>query len=456
MLKTAAFYNEFGTIVTVSMRSSGTWRPHQWPLLLTLLFGKAIAFEPVNYGPLDLQANLEARMGLQYGTGINFGAGAFDAATETERANLSVVLEPKLAARWHTNRGEFYGGISIAAAMTSLDGELSGQFARAGDQALDFDDTYIGWRSGVLDISLGAQEFWVSDGFIIGDGNLDTGGSEGQYWVVPFGAWRNSAILRIDHDGWRADAFWLRADAYFGHAEVVGLNVEREVAFATIGAMYLEVINGDALNYDGINLWNMRATGIRIPGVDALELFAELAWETGTDNDAGGRDNDAFAWYLEGQYRFSELRWTPILTYRYSRFSGDDPDTPDNEEYRGLFYTFLKREFDTWYQGEVAGEYHLFNQNQITHMLKLKGYLTDEFAVAAYYYRHDLEEPQYLGTPLTSSTWADEVNLSLEYTLGERLFGYAGVAWSRPDSAAKATLGAEDFTVVQMLLYYTF
>ncbi len=427
-----------------------------WLLPLALLCAKTAAFETMAYGPLQLQTTVEARVGLQYGTGINYGLGAIDDLTATERATIAVALEPKLSALWALDTSQIYGGISVVAATTSLDGEISGQFGRAGDQAFDSDNAYLGWRSGAFDISFGAQEFWVSDGFIIGDGNLDTGGADGQVWVVPFGAWRNSAILRFASGPWRGDAFWLRADVDFGHAEVVGINIENDSDFATVGAMYLEIVDGDTFNYDGINLWNLRATRIRIPGVEGLELFAEFALESGTDVDGGGRNNAASAWYFEGQYRFSVLPATPTLIYRYSRFSGDELDTPDNEEYRGLFYTFLKREFDSWYQGEIAGEYHLFNQNQITHMVKLKVQASNELALSVYYYRHDLEEPQYLGTPLKSTAWADEVNLSVEYTLGERFFCYAGVAWSRPDTAARTLFGDDDFTVVQTLFYYAF
>ena len=72
-------------------------------------------------------------------------------------------------------------------------------------------------------------------------------------------------------------------------------------------------------------------------------------------DDGGGRDNDAIGWYVEGQYSFPGLPWTPKLIYRYIRLSGDEADTPENEEYRGLFYTIFKRDWDTWFQGEIAG-----------------------------------------------------------------------------------------------------
>ena len=108
-----------------------------WLLPLALLCAKTAAFETMAYGPLQLQTNVEARVGLQYGTGINYGLGAFDDLAATERATIALALEAKLSAHWALDTSQIYGGISVVAATTSLDGEISGQFARAGDQAFD-------------------------------------------------------------------------------------------------------------------------------------------------------------------------------------------------------------------------------------------------------------------------------------------------------------------------------
>ena len=45
----------------------------------------------------------------------------------------------------------------------------------------------------------------------------------------------------------------------------------------------------------------------------------------------------------------------------------------------------------------------------------------------------------------------------MEYFHGESCYGYAGIAWSRPDEAAQEVYGRnDDFTVIQTFLMYTF
>jgi hypothetical protein len=425
----------------------------------------APALEPVALGDMRFTPSLNSRLGLQYGTGINYGLGALDSLGETERSVLYLAFKPRLDADIplpdHALAGSsrIYGALSYVAATTTLDGELSGQVARAGDQAFNTDHAYVGWRNDVVDLSFGGQEFSVGDGFIIGDGNFNQGGENGQYWTGAFAAWRNSAILKVNTSPLRADLFWLRTDKDFRDGRVAGINVETTTreTLGTFGAMYIEVLQGGAFNYDGMEAWNLRGAEVKVPGVPDLLLFGEWVLQRGTDEQAGGRPNDAVGWYLEGQYTFASLPWTPRLSYRYARLSGDELDTPENEEYRGLYFTIFKRDWDTWYQGEIAGEYHLFNQNQVTQMVKLKTFPHPLWALTFYYYRHRLEEPQYFGRPVSDTAWADELNFGVEHFLGTRFYGYAGVAWSTPDTAAREIFGGDDdFTVIQTFLSYTF
>lgn len=425
----------------------------------------AAAFEAINFGNASITPTFRTLLGLQHGTGINYGLGALDTIGETERSVLYLALKPKLDATLalaptpRVGESSLYGAVSFVAATTTLDGELSGQVARSGDQAFDTDHAYVGWRNETVDLSFGGQEFSIGDGFIIGDGNYNQGGENGQYWTGAFLAWRNSAVLKINTEPLRADVFWLRTDKDFRDGRVAGINIETTTAktFGTLGFMYLEVLQGGAFNLDGIDAWNLRASAIKVPGVPDFELFGEWVLERGSDKQAGGRPNEAVGWYVEGQYSFPTLPWTPRVNYRYSRMSGDELDTPENEEYRALYFTIFRRDWDTWYQGEIAGEYHLFNQNQVTQMFKIKTFPRPTWALTFYYYHHELEEPQYFGTPVSSTAWADELNFGVERFLGARFYGYAGIAWSTPNTAAQEIFGDDDnFAVIQTFLSYTF
>jgi hypothetical protein len=172
-------------------------------LLATALATHAAqAFEPVRLGQLDLKPSFKTILALQYGEGINYGFGAIDSPGETERSVAYLVAKPKvdlslpLAHQALVGDSSLYGALSVVAATTQLDGELSGQVARAGDWAVSTDHAYLGWKNEVLDLSVGGQEFSVGDGFIIGDGNYNKGGENGQYWSGGFLSWRNTAILK--------------------------------------------------------------------------------------------------------------------------------------------------------------------------------------------------------------------------------------------------------------------
>ena len=427
------------------------------PLLLVATVPVA-AGEIFNDGVRSAEAELKFLSGIQYGSGINYGFGALDAPGETERAALYLAVKPGLDLSWALGNSEFYSEFTFVAATTTLDGELAGQVGRGGDQAFDTDATKIGWRNDVIDFSVGGQEFTVGDGFIIGDGNFNQGGPDGQYWTGAFTAWRNSAVLRVNTKPVRGDVFWLRTDDDLGDSRVVGVNLETTTkeTFGTLGIMYAEIIDEKRFGWEGMKIASFRGADIKVPGIANLKLFGEFVMERG-ESELTGADNDGNAWYIEGNYRFAAIPWTPTVFYRYSHFSGDEANTPDNEEYRGLFFTIFKRDWDTWYQGEVTGEMHLFNQNQVTQMAKIKVYPRPDLALGFWYYTHELDTPQYFGTPVSDTDWADEINLGVEYYPSDKLYAYWGFAWGHPRQAAVDVFDHRDDTlIVQMFLSYTY
>ncbi|MEM7468267.1 MAG: hypothetical protein AAF387_15460, partial [Pseudomonadota bacterium] len=297
------------------------------------------AFETLQFNDITFDPSLNLRAGLQYGTGINFGLGALDDIGERERSTLYLSIKPGVNASWRQAHGEAYGGFSAVLATTTLDGEISGQVARSGDEAFEIDHGYVGWRNETVDISFGAQEYTVGDGFIVGDGNFNQGGEDGQYWTGSFLAWRNSAVAKLSLHHAKLEVFWLRTDRDLGDSRVAGVNIETTSSFkwGKVGALFLEVFEGNQFNLDGIQAWNIRGHDLRFSTLSNLTLFGEFVLERGVDEDGGGQNNDATGWYIEAQYEFVSLPWRPKLNYRYARFSGDEANTPDNEEYRGLF-----------------------------------------------------------------------------------------------------------------------
>ena len=95
----------------------------------------------------------------------------------------------------------------------------------------------------------------------------------------------------------------------------------------------------------------------------------DLSFEFEYASERNGDALDSDAWTLQGAYQFSDVTWTPTLSYRYAFFEGDDPATAANEAFDPLFLGFY--DWGTWWQGEIAGEYFLSNSNLMSHLVRV-------------------------------------------------------------------------------------
>jgi hypothetical protein len=218
--------------------------------------------------------------------------------------------------------------------------------------------------------------------------------------------------------------------------------------------MAFELFDDAGVGLAGMRVWGVRGGDLHLPVQPAFKLYGEYVRQTG-ESDLTSIDIAADAWYVEPTWQFLTLPWQPRLHYRHARYSGDEAGTADNEEYRGLFFTLGKRDWDTWYQGEINGEFFLFNQNQITHMLKVQAYPDPHSALSVLAYRHALDTPQYFGLPTRGTDWSDEIDLQYEFYPDDRLYGLVGVAWARPRAAARSIFGDDSQLVLELLLSYT-
>lgn len=435
-------------------------------LLLSTLGAKPTvqAYELLNHTGLRVQGEAKVMAGFRHGENINFGLGAVrgfgDLRTtgEESRNDLQLALKPGLTFDYSLANSTIYGGGTGVFSTTTLDGELSGQFARSGDHATNVDSAYVGWRNEWADISYGAREFTVGDGFIIGDGNFNQGHDNGQYWTGAFTAWRNTGVVKLNTSPVRADIFWLRTDNDLGDSRIAGFNLENSAReqFGQFGFLYFEVFDDNGINgFAGAKVTGVRGHGLHLPAFPDLQFFGEFVAQRGKVERTGA-PVDANAWYTELNYHLTDMPWRPKLYYRYAYFSGDKLNTPELEEYRAMFFTIFKRDWDTWYQGEIAGEFFLFNENQVSNMAKVKVFPSPRAAIGFWYYHHELATPQYFGLPTRTTDWTDEINLSFEFFPSDKLYWYVGGAWATPRSAAQEVFGKEDQLVVQTFISYTF
>lgn len=419
---------------------------------------------------LTLGLGLEAGIGGFLSRGTNFGAGRVDLRSGREGGDTSWgegYLEPGIGLDYALpSAGTLYGGTSAVAALTAGEGDPSGS-TRGGDGRIDLETAFLGWRSGrlltdtlgedALDLSLGRQEFTVGDGFLISDGHFDRL-DDGAYWLAPRSAFQGTGLARLRAGPVHGDLFYLAADESQDETEIAGLNLElAQGGLGTLAALAFRVLDsGTPTVYgprDGMEVLSLRASEVTLPALPDLALSGEYVSEAGSGRD--GRF-DASAWYLQGRYALGGLPWSPTLGYRYARFSGDaDPEDQIRRDFEPFFYGYT--DWGTWYQGEVTGEYLLFNSNQVTQMVHLTAHPSESLGLGAIYYGFDLDVPNYDGTPVTSRDFADELDLYLDWTINAQVTLSLGYGIAFPGRAAREVFGdGERFQVVELSLALVF
>ena len=455
----------------------GGWRFGALVMLIVAASARAAAaIDLLERDGLALTFELEAGVGGLLTKDTNFGVGRIDLQSGEVSGGAQWAegyLRPSLSLDYETTgAGALYGGVSAVGSLTVGDGDAGG-FTDGGAKKVSLEALYGGWRSGgllaeslgedALDLSAGRQDFHVGDGFLIWDGNFDTRG-DGGYWLGPRTAFDFAGLARVNTSPLGGQLFFLRADDDQGHTELAGVNLDYGLSDlglgddAGLGAMYLRIIDVDRrfeaeTPRDGMQLATVRLNDLRMPGFEDAGVYAQYAREFGDGDDV---DFDAQAFYVEPFYNFSWLPWSPTLAYRFAYFSGDaDPDDDEREDFDPLFYDY-SRGWGTWTQGEIVGEYLLFNSNQVNHMVHLSATPAEPVTIGALYYHFDLAEKDYFGTPVDAKDFADEINLYVDWTVNDNLLvgALSGVAW--PDSAAKELFGDDPFYLLLAYAIVTF
>jgi len=406
----------------------------------------------------------------------NFGAGltAANGLGKTTGVDRNVdwgegYVLPRLTGSYAASFGEAYAGIGVVGSKTFGESGDAGGFTPNDPEDVEFEDGYAGWRSGdllpgghnILDISAGRRQFQIGDGFLVWDGNFDSG-EKGAFWLAPRLSFEYTAIARVDPEGpVRGDLFYLNADEDQGETELAGVNLEYvHDTFGTVGASYMKLFRSEFATRDDMDVFNLRAQGHPIPGLPDLFLSAEYVHEE-NDTDADSLAVDADAWYAEIGYTLSAVPWTPTLNYRFSQFSGDDPSSADFEGFDPLFYGF-SRGLGTWFQGEIVGEYLLFNTNMDAHMVYLSAHPRNDLTLGLLYFRFDLDEPAAgisnpLGVAASGEHFADEINLHADWQITDNVFVSAVGAVAFPGKAAKQVFGDnDDYKLFEIYTIVTF
>jgi hypothetical protein len=462
-------------------RDSRGWGHRSISLYLSALISTALASWESSPALADISLleengtsvtfGLDAAAGYFNTANTNFGTGRIDLRSEENTGDARWAegyVKPSINGAYNFEQaGKLYGGVAIVGDFTAGDGDAGG-YTEGGDGGGDLERLFVGWNSAqlmrdswgedALDISYGRQDFHIGDGFLIYDGNLDQF-KKGAYWLAPRTAFKQAGLVKINTQPVRGDLFYLKSDPDQDETELGGANIEYVAKdLGTLGITYFHVLDASPTASlgirDGMDVLSLRATEITLPAAPNLALWGEYVAETGS-----GRDGkiDANAWYLEARYSFTDWLWSPAVSYRYAAFSGGAVDDATRRDFDPLFYGASDRGWGTWVQGEITGNYLLFNSNQRDHMVHVRVSPSESLNLGLLYYRFFLDKNQYYGTPVTDDHFDDEVNLYADWTINDHLSVSAVYGIAFPGAAAEQVFGDDQpYQLVEVALYLTF
>ena len=108
-----------------------------------------------------------------------------------------------------------------------------------------------------------------------------------------------------------------------------------------------------------------------------------------------------------------------------------------NDEFNPLAYGYT--DYGYWFQGEIAGNYPLYNNNLKSDMVRVNAKPLETVTVNVFYYKFTLDDPQSFG--VTSDDFGDEVDLMVDWQATDRIYVIAVLAQLNPDNAAEQWTG---------------
>lgn len=404
-----------------------------------LYAGSGFALDSFQIGDVLVEPSVTVGAAYLYHKNQAFGGRTSGIGLEVDRTSSRVegfVLPDVKVTGPQTAFGTVFGGVSAVGAMTRGDSDAGG-FTHDDPESVGLETAFVGWKSAdlfpslgkdALTLSGGRQNFMIDNGFLIGDGHADQG-KDAAAWIGPRTAFKNTLIAQLDTGKIHADVFDLTASADLEYADykenlrLRGGNFEWRDSLGTLGATYYHTLDADNAARDGVDVYDVRAKGTPFTALPQVSLAGEYVWQKG-----GDADKSAHSWYAQASYAFTDVPWTPTLTYRRTQYS-DDYD-PMTYGYGG--------EYGTWYQGEIVGEYMLFNSNVNIDLLKLALQPREniDFGVMGYRFRLD-KAPE----GVTSRDFANELDVYVNWTVTPSLTVSAVYGMALPGDAAKQIYG---------------
>jgi len=243
---------------------------------------------------------------------------------------------------------------------------------------VDLDLAYVTLKEALyapLTLTIGRQDIWLGNGFIIGAKLLDFNASLAADEYTEASAF-DAIRATLDYDPWTIDLIYAKMDENVVGADdddvdlyVANAGYKLEDSYNTMveGYFVAKVDDGQQLQAfpTAATLSTVEANRVYTTGARAtldpksnITLSGELAYQFGKYSQVinNTRDRDAYALDLMAEYRWPANEWKPKLSLEYIAYSGeeDDADGSNGEwnawdpVFRGKFDTAI-REFQNYY-----------------------------------------------------------------------------------------------------------
>lgn len=320
----------------------------------------------------------------------------------------------------------------------------------------DVEDAYVGLigsnttESGgnrQMALLYGRKSFQVDSGMILRLSSAN-GGDRAALQSNPRNAADRLMLAQFSYDAHKLELFRLdpdELDQIDSGTVIDGINYEGHVLpNLRLGAMLLRVPESgfsyytetDVLPREGLRVADVRVAYDPPAGLPGIYLKGEFARQTHDDFDM-----DARGGYAEFGYQFSKARWRPTLSYRYSQFTGDNPDTATFERWDPLF---AGGGGDEWVQG--LNQYKVVQtSNVIAHRFMARLQPTPRWELTPQFWLFRADTLNNLGgaqalSLLSAKDLGSEVNLTARYVSSAKLIYVFSAAYTLPGEAIRDAL----------------
>lgn len=352
---------------------------------------------------------------------------------------------------------QLYGGLS---------GILSGSHGTelfTDDTRLHFgiEDAYIGIVGGdtsaegnrlVWNLTAGRKRFAIGEGFLIAN-SASNGQDRAALQSNPRWAADMLVLGQVRYNDTLVEAFYLDPDELpivDSQTKIAGLNAETRLEGGwQLGTTYLQVLDSDFAYFATTPPDPVTAS----LGRDGLEVFdARFRWQPEQSGlflvgEAALQRNDRFDMKATGimgevGYSFADAKWSPTVSYRLARFSGDDPATARFERWDPLL---SGGNGEQWVQG--INHFKVFqDSNLIAHRLQFRLRPSPKVELVPQIWLFKADSTTNIGgnpalSFLGGADLATEVNLTAKWFISKNTMVQGHIAATFPSSDLNTASG---------------